>query len=77
MVCISRVMFQRKGYKRAIFFACVSAMQNQPTVFLAGMYFIDYIFEFITDKEQDNRKKFRITKQKLKKFAVQALISVI
>lgn len=77
MVCISLVMFQRKGYKRAIFFACVSAMQNQPTVFLAGMYFIDYIFEFFTDKEQDNRKKFRITKQKLKKFAVQALISVI
>lgn len=56
LVCISLVMYSNKEYEKAIFTVSVAAMQNQPIIFLGGMYFVDY---FINKYNDEKRIKLR------------------
>ncbi|NFI51515.1 hypothetical protein FDA52_00715 [Clostridium botulinum] len=58
LVCISLVMHLNKEYEKAIFTVSVASMQNQPIIFLGGMYFIDYFITKYTSKNNINFKEY-------------------
>lgn len=73
LTCISLIMFYKRNYKSAIFTVSVAAMQNQPIVFLGGLYFIDYCVDYFTVEK--NKFKIRFTSEKVKLFIKPALIT--
>jgi hypothetical protein len=58
LVCISLVMYSNKEYEKAIFTVSVAAMQNQPIIFLGGMYFIDYFINKYNDEKRIKLKEY-------------------
>lgn len=59
-VCMSLVMYINKEYEKAILFVSIAGMQNQPVIFLGGMYLIQYIIEAYFKKDDFKLKRMII-----------------
>ena len=58
-VCISLTAYVNRKYEKAIFMLSIAAMQNQPIIFLGGLYFIDYfINKYLSDRKIHVREYF-------------------
>ncbi|NRT37503.1 hypothetical protein BJV38_005598 [Clostridium beijerinckii] len=58
LVCISLALYVNKEYEKAIFIVSIAAMQNQPIIFLGGLYCLDYFLKVYIGNKEIYAKKF-------------------
>lgn len=71
--CAGLVLFFNRSYLGAVLLASIAAMQNQPLVFLGGMFYLFFCIEFFT--EVPGKCKLKFTAEKIRRFIKPALLT--